>query len=127
MDPKLIEALGDELFHALLERRSLQPLTQRYPDLTLETAYQISLRFLQRREALGEQVIGKKIGVTSRAVQDMLDVHQPDFGFLTNRMQVADNSDVSFSANLLVQPRPKVKSPLFSARICTGPALPPKT
>ena len=86
MDPKLIEALGDELFHALLERRSLQPLTQRYPDLTLETAYQISLRFLQRREALGEQVIGKKIGVTSRAVQDMLDVHQPDFGFLTNRM-----------------------------------------
>jgi 2-keto-4-pentenoate hydratase len=36
MDSKLIEALGDELFHALRERRSVAPLTQRYPDLTLE-------------------------------------------------------------------------------------------
>ena len=123
MDPKLIEALGDELFHALLERRSLQPLTQRYPDLTLETAYQISLRFLQRREALGEQVIGKKIGVTSRAVQDMLDVHQPDFGFLTNRMQVADNSDVSFSANLLVQPRAEGEIAFILGEDLHGPGI----
>ena len=38
MDSKLIEALGDELFHALRERRSVPPLTQRYPDLTLEMA-----------------------------------------------------------------------------------------
>ena len=83
MDTQLIEALGDELFHALRERRSLQPLTALYPDLSLDTAYRISLRFLQRRQALGEQVVGKKIGVTSRAVQEMLDVHQPDFGFLT--------------------------------------------
>ena len=105
MDNLLIEALGDELFAALRERRSLQPLTQRYPNLKLEDAYRISLRFLQRREALGEQVIGKKIGVTSRAVQEMLDVHQPDFGFLTDRMQVADNSDVSFKDHHLVQPR----------------------
>ena len=105
MDTQLIEALGDELFHALRERRSLQPLTARYPDLSLDTAYRISLRFLQRRQALGEQVVGKKIGVTSRAVQEMLDVHQPDFGFLTDRMQVADNSDVSFAAHQLVQPR----------------------
>jgi 2-oxopent-4-enoate/cis-2-oxohex-4-enoate hydratase len=89
MDTQLIEALGDELFHAMRERRSLQPLTALYPDLSLETAYHISLRFLQRRQALGEQVVGKKIGVTSRAVQEMLDVHQPDFGFLTDRMQVA--------------------------------------
>jgi hypothetical protein len=60
MDTQLIEALGDELFHALRERRSLQPLTARYPDLSLDTAYRISLRFLQRRQALGEQVVGKK-------------------------------------------------------------------
>ena len=40
-------------------------------EITLEQAYQISLQFLQRREALGERVIGKKIGVTSRAVQEM--------------------------------------------------------
>lgn len=105
MDAHLIESLGDELFNALHTRQSLTPLTQRYPAISLDEAYRISLRFLARREALGEQVIGKKIGVTSRAVQEMLDVHQPDFGFLTDRMQVPDASDISFAAHRLVQPR----------------------
>lgn len=105
MDTHLIEALGDELFNALQSRQSLAPLTQRYPAISLDEAYRISLRFLARREALGEQVIGKKIGVTSRAVQEMLDVHQPDFGFLTDRMQVAEGSAISVAEHRLVQPR----------------------
>ncbi|CDZ96020.1 fumarylacetoacetate hydrolase family protein [Pseudomonas saudiphocaensis] len=105
MNLHLIETLGDELFNALQGRRSLPPLTQRHPEIQLEDAYRISLRFLQRREQLGERVVGKKIGVTSEAVQQMLNVHQPDFGFLTNRMQVPDASDVSLLAYRLVQPR----------------------
>lgn len=105
MDAQLIQTLGDELFDALQARHSLAPLTQRYPSIGLDEAYRISLRFLARREALGERVIGKKIGVTSRAVQEMLDVHQPDFGFLTDRMQVADASAISFAEHRLVQPR----------------------
>jgi hypothetical protein len=39
-----------------------------------------------RRLAAGETVIGKKIGVTSKAVMDMLGVYQPDFGQLTDGM-----------------------------------------
>ncbi|MFP3863483.1 fumarylacetoacetate hydrolase family protein [Pseudomonas capeferrum] len=105
MDAHLIEALGDELFNALQTRKSVAPLTQRHADISLDDAYRISLRLLARREAMGERVIGKKIGVTSRAVQEMLDVHQPDFGFLTDRMQVAGDSDVSFATHRLIQPR----------------------
>ena len=123
MDSQLIEALGDELFHALRERRSVAPLTQRYPDLTLETAYHISLRFLQRRQALGEQVVGKKIGVTSRAVQEMLDVHQPDFGFLTDRMQVGNDSDVSFETHRLVQPRAEGEIAFMLGQDLHGPGI----
>ncbi|KVV04244.1 MULTISPECIES: fumarylacetoacetate hydrolase family protein [unclassified Pseudomonas] len=123
MDATLIEALGDELFHALRERRSVPPLTQRYPNLTLETAYQISLRFLQRRETLGEQVVGKKIGVTSRAVQDMLDVHQPDFGFLTHRMHVANDSEVSFHSHHLVQPRAEGEIAFILGEDLNGPGI----
>ena len=105
MDAHLIEALGDELFSALQTRKSVAPLSQRHADISLDDAYRISLRLLARREAMGERVIGKKIGVTSRAVQEMLDVHQPDFGFLTDRMQVAGDSDVSFATHRLIQPR----------------------
>ena len=39
---------------------------------------------MQKRLADGERLVGKKIGLTSKVVQDMLGVHQPDFGFLTD-------------------------------------------
>jgi 2-oxopent-4-enoate/cis-2-oxohex-4-enoate hydratase len=105
MDATHIATLGEELHSALRERRTLVPLTTRYPDITIDDAYRISLRFLALREASGERVIGKKIGVTSKPVQDMLGVFQPDFGFLTDAMQFADGATVSLKAAGLIQPR----------------------
>ena len=105
MDAALIRQLGDDLFDALSARRTLPPLTSRYPDISIDDAYAISLQFLARRLASGEQLIGKKIGVTSKPVQDMLGVFQPDFGFLTNAMQCADGATVSLKAAGLIQPR----------------------
>ncbi len=84
--------------------RPLEPLTRTHPGIDIDDAYRKSLRWLRLREAAGERLIGKKIGVTSQAVQDMLDVHQPDFGFLTDRMQLADGATASLSALGLIQP-----------------------
>ncbi|MFK8331013.1 fumarylacetoacetate hydrolase family protein [Pseudomonas sp. BJa5] len=123
MDASLITALGDELFNALRGRTTLAPLTQRHPAISLDQAYRISLRFLQRREALGERVIGKKIGVTSRAVQQMLDVHQPDFGFLTDAMQVEDASEVSFARYQLIQPRAEGEIAFILGEDLKGPGI----
>jgi 2-oxopent-4-enoate/cis-2-oxohex-4-enoate hydratase len=105
MDEHQIAQLGNELFAALRERRTVEPLSSRHPEMTVDDAYRISLQFLKRREAAGERLIGKKIGVTSKPVQDMLDVRQPDFGFLTDTMQVADGASVSLAAAGLIQPR----------------------
>lgn len=105
MNKDLIAQLGDELFAALRERRTLAPLSARYAEITVEDAYRISLHMLRRREADGERVIGKKIGVTSRAVQEMLGVFQPDFGFLTDAMRYADGASISFARANLIQPR----------------------
>ena len=64
------------------------PITASCPNATVDDAYRISQQFLALRLAAGEQVVGKKIGVTSSAVQEMLGVYQPDFGFLTDAMWV---------------------------------------
>ena len=104
MDALLVERLGGELFAALKEGRALPPLTSREPSITIDDAYRISLDFLKRRRETGERVVGKKIGVTSRVVMDMLGVHQPDFGFLTDTMLVPSGSSVSV-AGRLIQPR----------------------
>jgi 2-oxopent-4-enoate/cis-2-oxohex-4-enoate hydratase len=95
MDEALIHRLGDELFAALRACSTVEPLSTRYPDIQVEDAYQISLHMLQRRLADGEHVIGKKIGVTSKVVQEMLGVFQPDFGFLTSTMQVANGHKIT--------------------------------
>lgn len=123
LDPQLIKTLGDELFAALSARRTLAPLTQRHPAIDIEDAYRISLRFLSRREAAGEQLIGKKIGVTSKAVQDMLNVHQPDFGFLTDRMRVVDGGDVSLSEHRLIQPRAEGEIAFILGEDLNGPGV----
>ena len=104
MDQQQILAIGDELFDALRRQSTLAPLTDRFDNITTEDAYHISRRMLERRLEAGEKVTGKKIGVTSKPVQDMLGVFQPDFGFLTDAMVFEDGADISI-ADHLIQPR----------------------
>jgi 2-oxopent-4-enoate/cis-2-oxohex-4-enoate hydratase len=115
--------LGDELFAALRARAVLEPLTNREPGISIDDAYNISLRFLERRKAEGERVVGKKIGVTSKPVQDMLGVHQPDFGFLTSAMEVADGSSVSLAKAGLIQPRAEGEIAFVLKKDLRGPGV----
>ncbi|SFQ54759.1 2-oxopent-4-enoate/cis-2-oxohex-4-enoate hydratase, partial [Geopseudomonas sagittaria] len=55
MNQELIQQLGDELYQSMLSRETVAPLTSRY-DLTIDDAYQISLRMLERRLAAGERI-----------------------------------------------------------------------
>ncbi|MCB1889657.1 MAG: 2-oxopent-4-enoate hydratase [Rhodocyclaceae bacterium] len=103
MDQTLIHQLGDELYQALVKGEVLEPLTNRHDDITIEDAYQIQQRMLSRRIDAGEAVIGKKIGVTSKAVQNMLGVHQPDFGWLTDGMVYNEGDAIPMST--LIQPK----------------------
>jgi 2-oxopent-4-enoate/cis-2-oxohex-4-enoate hydratase len=123
MDAALLATLGDELFAALRARHTVAPLSARHPSLTVAEAYRISLQLLRRREADGERVIGKKIGVTSQPVQQMLDVHQPDFGFLTDAMQVEDGATVSLARAGLIQPRAEGEIAFRLAADLQGPGV----
>lgn len=118
-----IERLGDELHAALRGPHVLDPLTAREPQLTIDDAYRVSLRVLARREAEGERVVGKKIGVTSEAVQKMLGVYQPDFGFLLDTMQVPDGGTLSLSALKLIQPRAEGEIAFVLERDLQGPGV----
>jgi len=109
------------LFSALRGGRTVPPLILSDPGLSIDQAYEISLDFLGRRKAEGERVIGKKIGVTSKAVQDMLGVHQPDFGFLTDAMRVT--GDIDMAAHRLIQPRAEAEIAFFLRDGLKGPGV----
>ena len=122
MEASRIETLGDELYHALTHRQMIDPLTEREPEITIEDAYHISLRMVNRRVEAGERIIGKKIGVTSKAVQNMLNVHQPDFGYLTDRMVYGTGDEMPVS-ELLIQPRAEGEIAFMLKRDLMGPGV----
>jgi 2-oxopent-4-enoate/cis-2-oxohex-4-enoate hydratase len=74
------------------------PLTDREPGITIDDAYRIQLRMIQRRLDAGETIIGKKIGVTSKVVMDMLKVNQPDFGQMTSGMVFNEGEAIDTSS-----------------------------
>lgn len=117
----LRDELSEELYAALRGRYAVAPLIERYPDLTVDDAYAISLGFLARRQNDGERVVGKKIGVTSKAVQDMLGVHQPDFGFLTDWMRTGEEIDIE--AKALIAPRAEAEIAFVLKDSLNGPGI----
>lgn len=121
MDKQKIEQYGDELYQALLSRQAVAPLTDRESDITIEDAYQIQLRMIQRRLDAGERVVGKKIGVTSKVVMDMLGVNQPDFGHLLSGMVFNEGQPIS--AGTMIAPKAEAEVAFILARDLEGPGV----
>lgn len=121
MNPQQIEQLGDELYQALAGCQVVEPLTSRHPGITIDDAYAIQQRMLARRLAAGEKVVGKKIGVTSKAVMDMLGVFQPDFGWLTDGMVY--NEGQAIPANTLIQPKAEGEIAFVLKKTLQGPGV----
>jgi 2-oxopent-4-enoate/cis-2-oxohex-4-enoate hydratase len=99
----------------------VDPLTTRYPDITIENAYHIQQRMLSRRLQAGERVVGKKIGVTSAAVMNMLGVYQPDFGYLLDGMIY--NEGQSIDTRTLIQPKAEGEIAFILKKDLMGPGI----
>ncbi len=121
MNEELIQTLGDELYGALQGAHVVEPLTTRHPEITVEDAYRIQQRLNARRLDAGETIIGKKIGVTSKAVMNMLGVYQPDFGMLTDGMVY--NEGEAIAANTLIQPKAEGEIAFVLKRDLIGPGI----
>lgn len=121
MEDSKIQQFGDELYQALVSRTPIDPITERAPEVTIEDAYRIQLRMVEHFIKAGAHHIGKKIGVTSKAVQDMLNVHQPDFGHLTSDMVFGEGEEVPVSK--MLQPRAEGEIAFMLKKDLVGPGV----
>ena len=121
MDKAKIQQYGGELYQALMDCKPVDPLTDREPSITIEDAYQIQLRMIQRRVDAGEMIVGKKIGVTSKVVMDMLKVDQPDFGQMTSGMVF--NEGEALDTSKLIAPRAEAEVAFMLKRDLMGPGV----
>lgn len=86
------ERLASALKVAKKTGNAILPVTKENPELAIEDAYAIQLLNIDREIAEGSKITGKKIGLTSLAMQNLLGVDRPDFGYLLDSMEVTDGT-----------------------------------
>jgi 2-keto-4-pentenoate hydratase len=101
------DELAADLAQAERSRVATTPLTDRYPDIDVVDAYEIQLINIRQRVAEGARVVGHKVGLSSKAMQDMMGVDEPDYGHLLDEMEVFEDKPVK-SADYLY-PRVEVE------------------
>lgn len=121
MDEAKIHALGDELYQAFKTGQTITPFVKRDPEITIEDAYNIQSQFVRHRIDAGEKTIGKKIGVTSRPVQEYLGVFQPDFGQLTSDMLYKEGETIDMDT--LIQPKAEAELAFVLKEDLKGPGI----
>ncbi len=94
---------AERLDQATAQGKPCAPIRDLLGDKDISAAYLVQSKLIDRRAAEGHVRIGRKIGLTSEAVQRQLGVDQPDFGVLLDRMWIPDGGLVP--AGLLLQPR----------------------
>lgn len=103
MEEKRLKKIAELLLRAEIEKIPIPPLTETDPDINVEDAYQIQLRLIEFKKASGRVVVGKKIGLTSLAMQAMLGVKEPDYGHILSDMLVMEGEKIKLSD--LISPR----------------------
>lgn len=98
-----LEEAATRLRNAERARLPIAPLTEQYGEISEADAYRIQRINAHARIEAGERVVGRKIGLTSVAVQKQLGVDQPDFGTLFADMSVGDNQAIALGE--LLQPK----------------------
>lgn len=94
MEENRIKALADLLLKAEQTGQPIRPITETDPGITVEESYRIQLRVIEIKKSTGQVVVGKKIGITSQAMQVMLGVKEPDYGHILNGMVVMEGEKV---------------------------------
>ncbi|MBH5318317.1 2-keto-4-pentenoate hydratase [Paenibacillus sp. GSMTC-2017] len=114
-----IETLANELMEAETTKVAIAPFTERYSEMTVTDAYNVQLQVVKVKKAAGKTIIGKKVGLTSKAMQTMLNVNEPDYGHLLDDMEVADGGVVKVSE--MVAPRIEAEIGFILDRDLSGP------
>jgi 2-keto-4-pentenoate hydratase len=102
MDPARIQGYAGQLFQAERNRRAIAPLTEQDSSITVDDAYRIQAWNVRTVLAMGHVISGKKIGLTSRGIQQQLGVDEPDYGHLYAAMECRNRR---IDTATLIQPK----------------------
>jgi 2-keto-4-pentenoate hydratase len=102
------DAAARALRAAERSREGIAPLVQTWPEIDVEDAYRIQLANIALRLDRGATVVGHKVGLSSKAMQQMMGVDEPDYGHLLSDMAQTEDVPVDAGRYLLPRVEPEV-------------------
>ncbi|MBW3605439.1 MAG: fumarylacetoacetate hydrolase family protein [Actinobacteria bacterium] len=114
--------LARALFDARRDRKPIPPLSETVDGLTIADAYAVQRAFVERlRDGNDTPVVGYKLGLTSKPMQELLGVDQPDFGPVLRSMVHDDGA--ALAVDDLIQPKIEAEVGLVLDRDLRGPGV----
>lgn len=117
----VIAQCAAQLSNAESRRHPTEPLTKSYPALSVPDAYRIQQANVQRRIELGERIVGHKIGLTAKAMQELFGVNEPDYGHLLDTMMHEPGTPLDLTE--LIDPQIEVEPAFVLGKRLQGPDL----
>jgi 2-oxo-hept-3-ene-1,7-dioate hydratase len=119
LDDATIDTIARSFHAAEKERRRIRPPSMQYPGFTIEDAYAVQRRWVELKLAEGNAIRGRKIGLTSRAMQRQANIAEPDYGALLADMFYGDGAEIPIGR--FIQPRLECELGFVLGRRLKGP------
>lgn len=114
-----IAAFAAELDQAEQSRQQIRQFTARHPEMSIADGYSISKRWVDLKLASGRKIVGHKIGLTSRAMQQSAGITEPDYGTLLDDMVFEQGGDVPIGR--FITPKVEVELAFVLGKRIEGP------
>ena len=116
-----IQQIAEQLLNAEKTSQPIAPLTDFFPEISVDEAYAIQLQQVQEKVEKGAVIVGKKIGLTSKVMQNMFQVNEPDYGHLLNDMIELDGGAISLDG--FIQPKLEFEIAFILKKDLKGPGV----
>lgn len=109
INTSVVDQIAYELYLSEKEKRSIEKFVEKYPELDEALAYKVQDRLIEIKcKEENTKRIGRKLGLTSKAKQEMIGVHEPSYGVLLESMQVFEGEPISISPFIHAKVEPEI-------------------
>jgi 2-oxo-hept-3-ene-1,7-dioate hydratase len=121
LPPAVVVELAHKLYQARKHRTQLRHFSKDYPQMTIEDGYAIQREWVKLELADGHSIKGRKIGLTSRAMQQASQIDEPDYAPLMDDMFFASGTDIP--TERFIAPRVEVELAFVLNKPLRGPGV----
>jgi 2-oxo-hept-3-ene-1,7-dioate hydratase len=121
LDAATIQSLARQLYQARKTRTALRHFSAQHPGMTIDDGYAIQRAWVALEIADGRSIRGRKIGLTSRAMQQASQITEPDYAPLMDDMFFDNGGDIA--ASRFIAPRVEVELAFVLGKPLKGPGV----